>query len=68
MDITVTLMNLFFSNRGFFDSFYAGISSKDKDLIKSFILVDSEMANRLEKNDEIVVRDFLNLDYVWCKK
>jgi ribosomal protein S17E len=68
MDITTSLMNIFFSNRQLFDCFYKSISKKNRNRIKGYILVSPLRAKKLEKNKEIVVWGFLDMPPIWCKK
>lgn len=68
MDITTSLMTIFFSNRDLFKSFYKAISKRDRNKIKCYVLVDIKRAKQLEKNNEIVVRGFLDMPPIWCKK
>jgi ribosomal protein S17E len=68
MDVTVSLMNLFFSNKELFNKFYKSISKKNRNKVKCYIIISPLKAKKLEQKNEIVVRGFLDLPPIWCKK
>jgi len=68
MDITVSLMNIFFSNKELFKCFYKAVSKTDRNKIKCYVLIDNKTAQKLEQNNEVIVWGFLDMPPIWCKK
>jgi len=68
MDITTSLMNIFFSNGRLFKLFYSSISKTDRNKIKCYVLIDNKTAKKLEQKNEVVIWGFLDLPPIWCKK